>query len=218
MWLITNISQKRPAVWLMLSLMAFVVCTQGMAASVTAPVKKAYAEASLADEYFMVLFGVVVAGKEGEMRRMEIGKWIINSLSILVLVLLLAGCNRRELEVMEPQKTQLRLDVDWVSKFGYKPNGMTVMIWGDGWTAPSVSSTNNVESMKIELDPGNYRMIVMSKSFDEYGSMRFRDTASFENISAHGADITQYYNGPWDATDSSNSVNLPINVTTTPTP
>ena len=109
MWLITNISQKRPAVWLMLSLMAFVVCTQGMVASVTAPVKNAYTEASLADEYFMVLFGVVVAGKEGEVRRMEIGKWIINSLSILVLVLLLAGCNRRELEVMEPLQAGIRL-------------------------------------------------------------------------------------------------------------
>jgi len=43
------------------------------------------------------------------MRRTENGKRRMNSLSILVLVLLLAGCNRRELEVMEPLQVGIRL-------------------------------------------------------------------------------------------------------------
>ena len=118
--------------------------------------------------------------------------------SILAIALLLEACNRRELEVMEPQKAQLRLDVDWMSKYGQKPNGMTAMIWGDGWTRPYIKSTNNVESMPIELDPGHYRIIVMNKSFDEYGSIKFTDTDDFEKIAARGTDITQYQNGEWD--------------------
>ena len=118
-------------------------------------------------------------------------------LTILLMALLLAGC-RRELEVMEPQKTQLRLDIDWMGHFGSKPNGMTVMIWGDGWAKPFVSSSNNVESMPLELDPGHYRLIVFNKSFDEFGSLKFTDTASFEDIAVRGTDITQYVNGEWD--------------------
>ncbi|MBQ7553961.1 MAG: hypothetical protein IJT46_06365 [Bacteroidaceae bacterium] len=43
------------------------------------------------------------------MRRTENGRWRMNSLSILVLVLLLPGCNRRELEVMEPLQAEIRL-------------------------------------------------------------------------------------------------------------
>ena len=119
--------------------------------------------------------------------------------SILTIALLLAACDRRPLEVMEPQKAQLRLDVDWMTRYGQKPNGMTVMIWGDGWTKPFVSSSNNVESMRIELDPGHYRVIVMNKSFSEYGSMKFLNTDNFDEIVAKGTDITQYYNGSWDS-------------------
>ncbi|MBQ8008792.1 MAG: hypothetical protein IJ628_03920 [Bacteroidaceae bacterium] len=43
------------------------------------------------------------------MRRTENGRWRMNSLPILALVLLLAGCNRRELEVMEPLQAGIRL-------------------------------------------------------------------------------------------------------------
>lgn len=117
---------------------------------------------------------------------------------LTLMLLLMASCNRRPLEVMEPTKTQLRLDVDWMTRYGQKPNGMTVMIWGDGWTKPYVSSTNNVESMHLELDPGHYRVIVMNKSFSEFGSIRFTDTDNFDLIAARGTDITQYQPGEWD--------------------
>ena len=131
--------------------------------------------------------------------KVEMGRLRWRSIIITLLaVICFTSCNRRELEVMEPTKTQLRLDVDWMKYFGNKPNGMTVMIWGDGWMRPMVSSTNNVESMPIELDPGHYRILVFNKSFDEFGTIKFADTDSFENISARGTDITQYVNGPWD--------------------
>ncbi|MCR4765285.1 MAG: DUF5119 domain-containing protein, partial [Bacteroidaceae bacterium] len=82
-----------------------------------------------------------------------------NPLSILLsLLLLVTACDRRQLEVMEPTKAQIRIDVDWLKYFGTRPNGMTVMIWGDDWERPLTSSTNNVESMKVELDPGHYRL------------------------------------------------------------
>ena len=120
-------------------------------------------------------------------------------LIIAALTLFICSCNHRELEVMDPQKAQITLKVDWTTLFGYKPNGMTVMIWGDGWQKPYTSSTNSVDQVRLDLDPGHYRMIVFNKSFDEFGSLRFTDTDSFENIAVRGRDITQYQNGQWDA-------------------
>ena len=118
--------------------------------------------------------------------------------SILLAALLLTSCDRRDLEVMDPQKVQIRIEVDWLNSYGVRPNGMTVMIWGDGWERPFTSSSNNVESMTVELDPGHYRLLVMNKSFSEYGSMKFTNTDSFEDITARGVNITQYQNGEWD--------------------
>ena len=122
----------------------------------------------------------------------------VSGVLALLFALLLAACDRRPLEVMEPTKAQIRLDVDWMTLFGYKPNGMTVMVWGDGWTKPIMTSSNNVESMKVELDPGHYRILVINKSFDEYGSIKFTDTDDFDKIAARGTNITQYQNGDWD--------------------
>lgn len=119
-------------------------------------------------------------------------------LLIAALTLLISSCDRRQLEVMEPTKAQIRIDVDWLTYFGARPHGMTVMVWGDGWTRPYTSSSNDVESMKVELDPGHYRILVFNKSFDEFGSMKFTDTDSYEKVAARGRDITQYQNGEWD--------------------
>ena len=52
-------------------------------------------------------------------------------LLIAALTLLISSCDRRQLEVMEPTKAQIRIDVDWLTYFGARPHGMTVMIWGD---------------------------------------------------------------------------------------
>lgn len=118
--------------------------------------------------------------------------------SILAIALLLASCDRRQLEVMEPTKAQIRIDVDWLTYFGARPHGMTVMVWGDGWERPYTTLTNDVESVKVALDPGHYRLLIFNKSFDEYGSMKFADTDSYDKVAARGRDITQYQNGEWD--------------------
>jgi hypothetical protein len=119
-------------------------------------------------------------------------------LAVVALLFVATSCDRRPLEVMEPTKTQIRIYVDWLKYFGVRPNGMTVMIWGDGWAKPYSTSTNTVEYVNIELDPGHYRIIVFNKSFDEYGSMKFTDTDDYEQLAARGTDITQYVNGEWD--------------------
>ena len=134
-------------------------------------------------------------GSSRRLNRSSFTAWLC---LVVVLLFVASSCDRRPLEVMEPTKAQVLLNVDWITSFGYKPNGMTVMIWGDGWEKPYTTSTNNVDQVQLDLDPGHYRMIVFNKSFDEFGSLKFTDTDSFENIAVRGADITQYKNGKWD--------------------
>jgi hypothetical protein len=114
------------------------------------------------------------------------------------MTLLFSSCDRRPLEVMEPTKAQIRINVDWLTYFGARPHGMTVMVWGDDWTRPMSTSTNEVESVKVELDPGHYRLLIFNKSYDEFGSMKFADTDNYDLVSARGRDITQYVHGDWD--------------------
>ena len=122
----------------------------------------------------------------------------ISMVIIALVTLLFSSCDRRPLEVMEPTKAQIRIDVDWLTYFGARPHGMTVMVWGDDWVRPMSTSTNDVESVKVELDPGHYRLLIFNKSYDEFGSMKFADTDNYDLVSARGRDITQYVHGDWD--------------------
>lgn len=54
----------------------------------------------------------------------------------LVAVLLVSSCDRRDLEVMASEKTNIRLDFDWMTRFGTRPTGMTVMLWSEGSKTP----------------------------------------------------------------------------------
>ena len=134
-------------------------------------------------------------GSSRRLNRSSFTAWLC---LVVVLLFVASSCDRRPLEVMEPTKAQIRIDVDWLTYFGARPHGMTVMVWGDGWERPYTTSTNDVESVKVALDPGHYRLLIFNKSFDEYGSMKFADTDSYELISARGKDITQYVHGDWD--------------------
>ena len=123
---------------------------------------------------------------------------VLSCMSMLAIVLLLAGCDRRPLEVMEPMKATVRLEFDWETRYGFTPESMTVMIWEHGKTNPQVTYTNNVHYMTLNLDPGTYRVIAFSYSPEEYGSMYFRDTEDYNTISARGKDVTIYEPGDCD--------------------
>lgn len=118
---------------------------------------------------------------------------------LLAVLALTSGCDRRPLEVMEPMKATVRLEFDWETRYGFTPESMTVMIWEQGKLHPTVTYTNYVHSMKLDLDPGSYRVIAFSYSPDEYGSMEFRDIEDYNTISARGKDVTLYENSDWDA-------------------
>jgi len=103
---------------------------------------------------------------------------LISSISLFV------SCQREPLEVYYVGKADVVINVDWMSKFGEKPSGMTVIFAKDGDDITYTDVTNSVDQYETMLGPGDYKMLIFNHSFNEFGSIRFAQTKSFNNIYA----------------------------------
>ncbi len=124
--------------------------------------------------------------------------------ALLSVVLMLVACgpdeflDRRELYATEARVPKVRLDVDWMSRVGKKPTGMTVMMRGTDGTGGMNTSTNEVDSMVLRLDANSYRTLVYNLSPDEFGSMDFHDENDFDSIHVTLTPIQMRSADGWD--------------------
>lgn len=116
---------------------------------------------------------------------------LISSISLFV------SCQREPLEVYYRGTADVIVNVDWMSKFGEKPSGMTVILAKDGDAITYTDITNDVDSYEMMLEPGNYKMLIINHSFNEFGSIRFAQVKSFNNIYAFARDL-QRITDFWD--------------------
>lgn len=107
----------------------------------------------------------------------------LSGLSLLSLLLCLSSC-RRDLEVYSSPPVRLRIDVDWLSKVGAKPNGMTLGHY-DPNPLERQWSTNDVESQTLFLDPGTHRLLITSNSPGEYESLNFTSETDFDSAAVY---------------------------------
>lgn len=106
---------------------------------------------------------------------------------LLTLLLALAGCERRELEVLVDEAVNVRIVVNWQVNFTEiyqtEPTGMTVMLWGDQGSRIVQSSNDNRVSLR--LTPDTYRLIIYNQTESEYAPyLLFHNTHSFDDIAA----------------------------------
>lgn len=97
---------------------------------------------------------------------------------------LMTSCDRYEVERYYTGKADIRLDIDWMSRFGERPSGMTVMLAKDGDAITFTDITNDVDHYDLQLEPGEYKMIIFNRTFGEFGTMRFGQTRSFNDVFA----------------------------------
>jgi hypothetical protein len=112
--------------------------------------------------------------------------------------LLLNSCDRRPLEVYYHNVAQVRIDVDWESRFGEVPTGMTMLLARDGDAVTNSRITHDVHSQTFQLEPATYKLLVFNLSSGEFGSMRFEDLGSHHNAAARAENITTRYTRAWD--------------------
>ncbi|MBO7067149.1 MAG: DUF5119 domain-containing protein [Bacteroidaceae bacterium] len=118
-------------------------------------------------------------------------------LAALLVMLALASCTRYELELYYTGKAKVHIDVDWETRFGERPTGMTVMLAKDGDAITYTDITNDVDGYDIDLEPGNYKLLIFNRTLGEFGSMRFDETKSFNNIYAF-AEGLEHIRSFWD--------------------
>lgn len=100
----------------------------------------------------------------------------------IVTLLILGGC------IIDPplhlrQMMNTIVKVIWKTEVypeGLKPNGVSLYIFRDGELFDK-QTTSNVDSCRIHLVPGKYRIYMISQSPEEFWTMEFNNLDDFEN-------------------------------------
>ena len=126
-------------------------------------------------------------------------------ISLMAPVLLMIGatglttsCDRYEVERYYTGKADVSVDIDWMSRFGERPSGMTIILAKDGDAITFTDITHNVDHYDLQLEPGEYKMLIFNRTFGEFGSMRFFRTKSFNDVFAAATQL-QRTNEDWDS-------------------
>lgn len=113
-------------------------------------------------------------------------KLVVNIVLVLLLTLAaVMGCQRRPLSYMEEEGLKVVVKVLWKAEVypeGLKPSGVSLYFFRDGQFYRS-HTTANVDSCTIQLEPGRYRLFMISQSPDEYGRMEFENLTDFTTAS-----------------------------------
>lgn len=127
---------------------------------------------------------------------------IKRSLKLLLLLMLplFMACERRPLEVIVDEQVRVKIIVKWqvnfVSLYGTKPNGMTVMIYPSDGSAPIVRTTN-ADNITVKLNPDEYRMVIFNELMEEYAPyVRFYDADSYDRMTCRAS---RFSTRSWDA-------------------
>lgn len=111
---------------------------------------------------------------------------------------LFSSCDRYEVELYYTGKADVSVDIDWMSRFGERPSGMTIMLAKDGDAITFTDITNDVDHYDLHLEPGEYKMLILNRTFNEFGSMGFFRTKSFNDVFAYAMQL-QRTTEDWDA-------------------
>ena len=132
-------------------------------------------------------------------------KKLISLLAPVLLIIaamgLMTSCNRYEVELYYTGKADVSVDIDWESRFGERPSGMTIMLAKDGDAITFTDITNDVDHYDLQLEPGEYKMIIFNRTFGEFGSMGFYQTRSFNDVYAYAMQL-QRTTENWDVNAS----------------
>ena len=118
---------------------------------------------------------------------------LLPTLLLPLLMLLLGSCERRPLEVLVDEAVNVQLILDWSVNFAeiynYKPNGMTVMVWGTDGTPPKISSVNG-NRLTLHLKPDAYKLIIFNDTPQEFPYQSFFDYYNYANIAMRADHFT----------------------------
>lgn len=113
---------------------------------------------------------------------------MIYMMVVLQALLLLSGCERRELYVYGDDFHSVELEVDWNDYDGGTPDGMTVWFYPlDHDHAPYRYTTASVRRYELYLPGGRYQGVVVDYSPEEYSHQHFIGMDSLQQARVEAA-------------------------------
>lgn len=108
---------------------------------------------------------------------------LVGHLALLMLLfVMVASCYREPLELYYDGKADAMITYDWMSKYGYRPDGMTLMLAKDSDQISSYDVTHNIDLTSMRANSGKYLLTVMNKTFGEYSTVSFYNRNSHNDI------------------------------------
>ena len=102
--------------------------------------------------------------------------------SLFVLLFLTESCYREPLELYHDGKADVQITYDWMSRYGERPDGMTLMLARNSDTISTYDQTHNIDETSMRAFSGTYLLTVMNKSFGEYSTVNFYNRTSHNDI------------------------------------
>lgn len=122
---------------------------------------------------------------------------LVSIFSCFSISILTTSCDRYEIESYYTGTATVHLDIDWESRFGERPTGMTLMLAKDGDSITFTDISNDVDRYELHLEPGTYKMLIFNLTPGEFSTMRFYKMKSFDEAYAY-ADQLQRTTDFWD--------------------
>jgi hypothetical protein len=102
--------------------------------------------------------------------------------SLLALLFVTASCYREPLELYHDGKADVQITYDWLTKYGNRPDGMTLMLAHNGDLIGTYDVTHNIDLTSMRANSGTYLLTVMNNTFGEYSTMSFYNRNSHNDI------------------------------------
>ena len=105
------------------------------------------------------------------------------SVACLVLAVLpFVSCEREPLELYYNGQADVNITYDWESKFGGKPDGMTLMLAHNGDSITYTDFSNDVDESTLRLNAGQYYLTVMNKTMGEFSKVGFYNRKNYDDM------------------------------------
>lgn len=126
-----------------------------------------------------------------------------NSFALLGALWLCPSCNlimdTRE-ACADTTPRRVRILVDWSDYDDKEPEGMSVILYTDGSSVPTLISTNELTHVETYLEEGTYHVAVINYSPDEFANLRFVDMHSMSTARLTTCAVTNPWYKPTRAT------------------
>lgn len=118
---------------------------------------------------------------------------------LFALLFLTEACNREPLELYHDGKADVQITYDWMSRYGERPDGMTLMLAHNGDAINFSDVTHDIDLTTMRANSGKYLLTVMNKTFGEYSTVSFYNRNTHNDLHVKSKTYYVQTDNIWDS-------------------